>query len=91
MICERYITKINYIEHGSCILKKLIGESKQPENNKRLGLTRKAISGLLYLVLSGSKKSKTDYSNDLVKLFGSDKLNHLCIFGQFFPLDFTEI
>jgi hypothetical protein len=91
LVKMKTITKINYIEHGSCILKKLIGESKQPENNKRLGLTRKAISGLLYLVLSGCKKSKTDYSNDLVKLFGSDKLNHLCIFGQFFPLDFTEI
>lgn len=84
-------TKIDYIERGSCILKILIGNCKQPENNNKLSLTRKAISGLLYFVLSGTKKSRTDYSNDLVQLFGCNKLNHLCIFGQFFPLDFTEI
>lgn len=92
LVRMKKITKINYIEHGSRILKKLIDDYRQPKNSKKLDLTRKAISGLLYFILSGeSKRSKSDYSNDLIQLFGSDRLNHLCIFGKFFPLDFSEI
>ncbi len=90
LVETKSIASINYIEHGSCLLKKLINDCKQPEKNKKLNLTRKAISGLLYFVLSGkSSKSKSDYSNELIQLFGSGKLEHLSIFEQFFPLDFT--
>lgn len=91
LVRMKRITKINYIDRGSRILKKLIDDYRQPEKSKKLDLTRKAISGLLYFILSGESKSKSDYSNDIIQLFGSDKLNYLCIFGNFFPLDFSEI
>lgn len=84
------IAQIDYINHGSNILQKLIKDCQQ--SSKKTILTRKAISGLLYFVLSDkSRKTKSNYSNDLVQLFRSDKLNCLSIFGKFFPLDFREI
>ena len=90
LVEAKNIASINYIEHGSRLLKKLTNDFKQPEKNKKLNLTRKAISGLLYFVLSSkSSRSKSDYSNELIQLFESDKLEYLSIFEQFFPLDFT--
>jgi|GEM_PF-1833450 len=90
LIKIKSIAQINYIEHGGNILQKLIKDFNEP--SKKLILTRKAVSGLLYLVLSdNNRKSKSDYSNDLIQLFGSSKLNHFCVFGQFFPLNFHEI
>lgn len=84
------IAQTDYIEHGNRILQKLIKDYQ--ESDKKLILTRKAISGLLYLVLSNkNRKSKSDYSSDLTQLFGSNKLKGLCIFGRFFPLDFREV
>ena len=69
---------------------KLKDDKKEAE--KKLVLKQKAISGLLYFILSDkNRNTKSDYSNALVKLFGSKKLNHLCIFGKFFPLDFQGI
>lgn len=90
LIEMKSIVQMDYIEHGSNILHKLIKECQETSQNPLF--SRKAISGLLYLVLSDkNRKTKTDYSNYLVQLFRSNKLNYLSIFGQFFPLDFREI
>jgi hypothetical protein len=90
LIEMKNIAQIDYIDHGSNILQKLTKDYQ--ESSKKPILTRKAISGLLYFVLSDkSKKTKSNYSNDLFRLFGSDKLNCLSIFGKFFPLDFRRI
>ena len=90
LIKIKRIARINYIEHGENILQKLIKDFNEP--SKKLILIRKAVSGLLYLVLSDNNtKSRSDYSNDLIRLFGSNKLNHFCVFGQFFPLNFHKI
>ncbi|OUC15646.1 MAG: hypothetical protein B0A82_05755 [Alkalinema sp. CACIAM 70d] len=84
------IAQMDYIKHGGNILQKLIKDC-QESGNKPI-LARKAISGLLYLVLSDqNRKTKSSYSNELVQLFRSNKLNCLSIFGQFFPLDFREV
>jgi len=84
------IGRMDYIVHGGNILQKLIRDFNEP--SKKLILIRKAVSGLLYLIFSDkNRKSKSDYSSDLIRLFGSSKLDYLCVFGQFFPLDFHRI
>lgn len=90
LIEMKSVAKIEYIEHGSNILQKLIKNCQ--EFDKKSIVIRKAISGLLYLVLSDrNRKTKSDYSDELVQLFKSNKLNFLSIFGRFFPLDFREV
>jgi hypothetical protein len=92
IIKMKKITRINYLEHGKHFLKKLVNELKGLEIGNKSRQIQKAISGLLYLVLSEEAvKSRNDYSDALVELYGSEKISYLCIYGNFFPLDLTKI
>ncbi|MFS8291760.1 NACHT domain-containing protein [Enterobacter hormaechei subsp. steigerwaltii] len=52
---------------------------------------RKLISALLYLYFSTKKDDRVANSEHLISLFNSEKLSKLSIFGDFYPLDFTNI
>ena len=84
--------QFEYLEKGKNMLKELIKIYRSSQDNRQIYLARKSISGLLYFCLSeNTGKNKSDNSDILIHLFGTNRLSNVCIFGKFFPLDFTTI
>ncbi len=84
--------QIEYLETGNTILNGLIKTYKAAQDNRQISRIRKSIAGLLYFCLSGRNgKNRSENSDALIQLFNTNKLYNMCVFGRFFPLDFTKL
>lgn len=92
IIKMKKITQIDYVVNGKQLLRKLINQLRELDKGNKSIQIQQAVSGLLYLVLSEETvKSRDAYSDALVELYGSENIYYLCIYGDFFPLDFTKL
>jgi len=86
------LIKLNDLTCGKNILTKLLNEYVFHGENTDILIYRKAISGLLYFCLSQiDDMTSSGYTKALVELFGGIKIDSMCVFGNFFPLNFREI
>lgn len=51
----------------------------------------KPISGLLYFALGGHERNRADYTDKLVSIYGGVTICNLCIYGVFYPVDFSDL
>lgn len=80
-------------------LKNLIALSikniKATHNEKEIIQNRKLISGVCYLSIPNSNSTQKDQrTQNLLKIFNAEdkkQLDYLSIFGEFYPIDFSEI
>ena len=86
-------TEFNDLENGRRILSQLQSKREDSEGSSDdVNFYKKAISGLLYFCLDSiNDKTKTGYSNALISLFGSSDIYNLYIYGDFFPLDLSNL
>jgi NACHT domain len=82
---------LDYVEQGKSILKKLMEIYESAQDRRQVIFARKAISGLLYFCLAGNNNNKSSNTDIIIRMFGANKVYKICIFGKFFPLDFTHI
>lgn len=82
-----------YAELGQRLLRHLtdLVSTEHSSVYRVTGRNSKPISGLLYFLLVGPEKSRTDYTSELVNLYNGTTINYLCVYGDFIPLDFSDL
>lgn len=83
--------KQNCLIKCSVLIKSLISQMQKSEN--ATNNYKRAISTIMYLVqnIHGNTISKDIRREIINKLFKEDKINHMYIWGDFFPIDFSNL
>jgi adenylate kinase family enzyme len=92
LIASKEKVKVDLIEVGAAMLKKLVHDCEKAATEDDRELARKAISGFLYLMLKfPNEKPRSSNTETLVKLFDSRNITQCHVFGPFVALDFTDL